>query len=205
MRKAGLEAASTASFVYDENGDWLTSSRHRLAQQHRRSRDIFNITGNRRIARRLHRAAGHRQGPTAQWITTVSRRFNHPDGSFAGVVIGDRQTPVIFPSFTANSISAPMALIALVSADGDRDGAQSRQRQLRRTRRVGRIAVQRHPLPSDRRGVYYFRSFLRWSASVSASTSGAAVIRSSCLATRAQDEVLAPWRHDAIVRRGVCL
>jgi hypothetical protein len=69
----------------DENGDWLTSSGSVIAN-----------LGDRPCFRR-HRQSSSGDallGPAVrgksdgEWVITLSRCFNRPDGSFAGVVVG---------------------------------------------------------------------------------------------------------------------
>lgn len=74
-------------FIYDEQGDWLLNSNGTIPVGANNSdRDYF-------IYHRDHTAPGPYLGPsirsrsTNDWIMTVSRRINHPDGSFAGVAI----------------------------------------------------------------------------------------------------------------------
>ena len=74
-------------FVYDETGRWLaTTEKVDIAglnnsdrdyfQRHRASPDRGTLIG---------RPVKSRSG--GQWIVTASRRFNHPDGRFAGVAL----------------------------------------------------------------------------------------------------------------------
>ncbi|MDI2595265.1 diguanylate cyclase [Pseudomonas sp. N3-W] len=74
-------------FIYDENGRWLLNSNGPIpAGANNSDRDYF-------IYHRDHTDAASFIGPaihsrsTNDWIITVSRRINHPDGSFAGVTI----------------------------------------------------------------------------------------------------------------------
>ncbi|GGP21232.1 sensor domain-containing diguanylate cyclase [Silvimonas iriomotensis] len=74
-------------FVYDEQGNWLTSSQAQVSYNLNNSdRDYF-------IWHRTHTDRGPHIGKpvisrsTGLWIIPVSRRFNHDDGSFAGVVL----------------------------------------------------------------------------------------------------------------------
>ncbi|TVT86035.1 sensor domain-containing diguanylate cyclase [Pseudomonas sp. H3(2019)] len=74
-------------FVYDEQGRWLLNSNGIIpAGANNSDRDYF-------IYHRDHTDPGPYLGPsirsrsTNEWIMTVSRRVNHPDGSFAGVTI----------------------------------------------------------------------------------------------------------------------
>ncbi|WP_350616074.1 sensor domain-containing diguanylate cyclase [Pseudomonas sp. HY7a-MNA-CIBAN-0227] len=74
-------------FIYDEHGSWLFNSNGIIpAGANNSDRDYF-------IYHRDHTDPATFIGPsirsrsTNEWITTVSRRINHPDGSFAGVTI----------------------------------------------------------------------------------------------------------------------
>jgi len=74
-------------FIYDEQGGWLLNSNGVIPVGANNSdRDYF-------IYHRDHTDPGPYLGPsihsrsTNEWIMTVSRRINHPDGSFAGVTI----------------------------------------------------------------------------------------------------------------------
>jgi diguanylate cyclase (GGDEF)-like protein/PAS domain S-box-containing protein len=181
-------------FVYDENGDWLTSSGpigsnigdRSYFQHHKQSPERDAFIG--------HPVKGKVDG---DWITTVSRRFNHPDGSFAGVVIA-AVSASYFSDFYRQFNIGTNGAAALVSADGvvmarsPDDGSY-----------VGRDVSGGSLFTGIRSqgasGVYYFRSFLDGFQRLGAYQ------RSSrypfvVLATRAQDEVLAPWRRAAIVR-----
>lgn len=74
-------------FIYDEQGRWLLNSNGVIpAGANNSDRDYF-------IYHRDHSDSGPYLGPsirsrsTNEWIMTISRRINHPDGSFAGVTI----------------------------------------------------------------------------------------------------------------------
>jgi len=74
-------------FIYDEQGRWLLNSNGTIpAGANNSDRDYF-------IYHRDHTDPTPFIGPsirsrsTNEWIITVSRRINHPDGSFAGVTI----------------------------------------------------------------------------------------------------------------------
>lgn len=74
-------------FVYDENGRWLVNSNGASVPQSNNSdREYF-------VFHRDHPERGPHIGPsiksrsTGEWIMTVSRRINHPDGRFAGVAL----------------------------------------------------------------------------------------------------------------------
>ena len=93
-------------------------------------------TGSHRQARRVptsatvntfaiisNRPRGRYFGPpfesriNADWITTVSRRFNHPDGSFAGIVLATIGANYFSEFYRQFSIGAHGA-ITLFGADG---------------------------------------------------------------------------------------
>lgn len=74
-------------FVYDEKGRWIVNSQEVLLKNmNNADRDYF-------IFHRNHADRGPYIGPpirsrsTGEWIITVSRRLEHPDHSFAGVVL----------------------------------------------------------------------------------------------------------------------
>ena len=74
-------------FVYDENGRWIANSNGaEVGVANNSDREYF-------IYHRTHPDRGPHIGPSiksrssGEWIMTVSRRVNHPDGSFAGVAL----------------------------------------------------------------------------------------------------------------------
>lgn len=192
-RKASLKRVH-GLLITDENGDWLASSgamgsnlgdreyfRHHLQST---SRDAF-------VGRPV------KSKTTGEWISTVSRRFNHPDGRFAGVVvatIGARYFAEFYRQFdigasgTLSLLSADAITMARIPDDGTNVGRDVSDGPFFRGTRSG---------PSS--GVYHFRSALDGLQRLSFYQ------RSDrypfiLLATKAQDEVLAPWRRDTITR-----
>lgn len=104
-------------FVYDETGRWLATTEDvNLAglnngdrdyfQQHRASTDRGTLVG---------RPVKSRSG--GQWIITLSRRFNHPDGSFAGVVLTSIDV-AYFTQFYRRFDIGPNGSVSLLNADG---------------------------------------------------------------------------------------
>lgn len=74
-------------FVYDEDGRWVANSNGaELPSANNADREYF-------IFHRDHPDRGPHIGPSiksrssGEWIMTVSRRLNHPDGRFAGVAL----------------------------------------------------------------------------------------------------------------------
>lgn len=74
-------------FIFDEKGRWLVNSRGLSAPR------ANNVDREYFIFHRDHPDRGPyighsiRSRSTEDWIMTVSRRINHPDGSFAGVAV----------------------------------------------------------------------------------------------------------------------
>jgi hypothetical protein len=86
LRKATLSRIR-GLFVYGEDGRWLlttekinlvglNNSDRNYFQRHRESADLNTLIGQ-----------PVRSKSGGQWIVTLSRRYNHPDGSFAGVAL----------------------------------------------------------------------------------------------------------------------
>ncbi|AZO82182.1 MULTISPECIES: diguanylate cyclase [unclassified Bosea (in: a-proteobacteria)] len=189
-------------FVYDEAGRWLaTTEKVPLAglnnsdrayfQHHRQSDD-----------QRPHLGQPVKSRSGGQWIITVSRRLNHPDGTFAGVVLATIDA-AYFSQFYSRFDLGPNGAVTLLSANGillarsPDDGTY-----------VGRD-MSRTPLLKERTtrpfaSTYYFKSPLDGVRRLSA-------YRFSerypllLLATEAQEDVLAPWRQGALIRTAIVL
>jgi diguanylate cyclase (GGDEF)-like protein/PAS domain S-box-containing protein len=192
-RKAALKRINSL-VILDENGDWLVSSGPMGS----------NLGDREFFQHHLQSAArekfvGHpvKSVSTGEWITTVSRRFNHPDGRFAGVVVATIGASYFSEFYRQFDIGASGTL-SLLSADGitqariPDDGTN-----------VGRDVSDgpffRGTRSGGPSGVFYFRSALDGLQRLSFYQ------RSDrypfiLLATKAQDEVLAPWRRATITR-----
>lgn len=185
-------------FVYDETGRWLATTEHvdfsglnnsdrEYFRQHRDSPEKGTLIG---------RPVKSRSG--GQWIITASRRINHPDGSFAGVVLLTIDV-AYFAKFYERFDVGPNGSASLLNNAGimlarahDESGAY-----------VGRD-LSNAPLFRERESrpaaaVYYFRSPIDGVQRLSYYQ------RSSnyplmVLASKSQDDVLAPWRHAAATR-----
>jgi hypothetical protein len=86
LRKSSL-GRIRGLFIYDETGNWLaTSEAVSLKGLNNSDRAYFRHHAQSDDHRTLiGRPVKSRSG--GQWIITVSRRFNHPDGRFAGVAL----------------------------------------------------------------------------------------------------------------------
>jgi diguanylate cyclase (GGDEF)-like protein/PAS domain S-box-containing protein len=181
--------------ICDENGNWLTSSG--VTGANLSDRDYF---------RHHKQSADHGvyvSGPymsgtnNAEWIVTVSRRFDHADGSFGGLVfaaISARYFAEFYQQFDIGDNGAITLLNdhGVVLARSPDNGTY-----------VGRDTSSgplfRDALLQSPQGAYHFKSPLDGMQRVSyyrRSDRFPLVI----LATVQQDEALASWRHAAIAR-----
>jgi len=189
-------------FVYDETGRWLATteqidfaklnnSDRDYFQRHRASPDRGTLIG---------RPVKSRSG--GQWIITASRRFNHPDGSFAGVALTTIDVGY-FSQFYQQFDIGTNGAVSLLSADGimlarsgddgtyvGRDMSGSPLFKSLASRPAASVYYFKSPLDGLQRLSYYKLSS-RFPLLV--------------LATRAQDDVLESWRHEALTRMAFVL
>lgn len=116
VRKANMRRLS-GIFVYDENGRWLASTENvDLAGYNNADRDYFvrhRLSPDRAIL--IGRPVQSKSG--GQWVITMSRRWNHPDGSFGGVAAVTVDT-AYFESFYRQFDVGPRGTITLMTGDG---------------------------------------------------------------------------------------
>ncbi|RXT49209.1 sensor domain-containing diguanylate cyclase [Bradyrhizobium betae] len=190
-------------FVYDETGRWLATteqidfsklnnSDREYFQRHRNSPDRSTLIG-----RPVRSRAG------GQWIITASRRVNHPDGSFAGVALLTIDVDYFVKFFERFDVGSNGSA-SLLNNDGimlarsrDESGAfigrdLSNAPLFRQweSRPAAAVYYFKSPLDNVQRLSYYQRSS-RYPLMV--------------LASKSQDEVLAPWQRAAAVRVAVVL
>ncbi|GAU85927.1 diguanylate cyclase [Bosea sp. BIWAKO-01] len=184
-------------FVYDETGQWLATTE---------SINLSGLNNSDRVYFQHHRDVDDRRAflghpvqsrSGGQWIVTVSRRFNHSDGSFAGVVLATIDVDYfaafyrqfdIGPSGAVSLLSTDGILIARSAGDGSYVGRDMSATQLIRDQ-----------LPRASSGIYYFRSPLDGLPRLSfykVSDRFPFVL----LATQAEHDVLARWREGLITR-----
>ena len=134
---------------------------------------------------------------TGDWMTTVSRRYNHPDGSFAGVVLATVSANYFSQFYQQFQVSAHSS-IALLSANGivlarsPEDGTYA-------GRDLSNRPLFRDPSLQSRSGIYSFKSPLDGMERLS-SYQRSDRFPLLILATVQQEEVLAEWRDGAISR-----
>ena len=184
--------------ICDENGNWISSSGatggnlddrdYFQYHKHSASNDVF-------VGRPV-------KGKTdGKWVTTVSRRFNHPDGSFAGVVVATI-TASYFGDFYSQFDVGAGGSLSLLSTDGITMARMPDHNNVGRD--ISNGPFFRGTRSSGPSGVHYFRSLIDGTQRLGFYQ------RSSrypftVLATKSVDEVLAPWRHQAIGRMSFVL
>lgn len=196
LRRAALTRISSLS-IYDESGRWPATLEepHRLSpdvsdrayfQHHEQSTDLGAFVGPPVKSR-----------TSGEWSITLSRRFNHPDGRFAGVVLGSISSKY-FAEFYQQFEIGSRGAISLVGADGI-----LLSRSVKFTDFVGTdlsgVPLFKEPLSLSRAGAYYFKSPLDGLQRLSffkRSDRFPLVV----LATMDVEEVLGPWREKFLVR-----
>ncbi|WP_027530630.1 diguanylate cyclase domain-containing protein [Bradyrhizobium sp. WSM3983] len=185
-------------FVYDEAGRWLAAtepvdfsklnnSDREYFQRHRDSPDRNTLIG-----RPVRSRAG------GQWIITASRRINHPDGSFAGVALVTIDA-AYFVKFYGRFDVGPNGSASLLNNDGIMLARSHDQNGTFVGRDLSNAPLYREWNSRPAAAVYYFTSPLdgvqRLSYYQRSSRYPLMVV-----ATKAEDEVLAPWRRAAVTR-----
>jgi diguanylate cyclase (GGDEF)-like protein/PAS domain S-box-containing protein len=189
-------------FVYDAAGRWLATtepvnpalfnnSDREYFKQHRASPDKGLLIGS---------PIRSRSG--GQWVITASRRFDHPDGSFAGVVLATIDASY-FSNFYKRFDLGSTGVITLIDKSGivlarsvDNDASVGRD--------ISSTPLIRDLNTRGPAGLYYFKSPFDQTLRLS-------FYRLSerfpllVLATEAKDEVLAPWRGEATIRMALVL
>jgi diguanylate cyclase (GGDEF)-like protein/PAS domain S-box-containing protein len=189
-------------FVFDETGRWLATTLHTdFAGLNNSDRDYF-----------IHHRASPDRGTligrpvksrdTGQWVITASRRFDHPDGSFAGVAVTTTDTAYFSDFYQQFDIGANGA-ISLLNADGiiltrrpdsggdiGRDMSSTPLFKSLHNRPPASVYYFKSPLDGMRR-LSFYRLSNRYPILI--------------LATEAQDDVLAPWRAEAFARMSFVL
>jgi diguanylate cyclase (GGDEF)-like protein len=74
-------------FVYGADGSWLVNSLERPVSGNNADREYFRYH-REHPGRAVHIGKPVRSRSSGDWVLPVSRRLEHPDGSFAGVALG---------------------------------------------------------------------------------------------------------------------
>ena len=186
-------------FVYDETGQWLTTTESiDFAKLNNADREYFKRhrnTDDRNTF--IGKPVKSRSG--GQWIVTASRRFEHSDGSFAGVALVTIDVSY-FSKFYEQFDIGPDGAVTLLSADGIILARTHDEASIGRDLSGARLFREMDERPSA--SVYYFKSPIDGKERLSfykRSNRYPLVI----LATKAKDDVLAPWRKDALIRMAI--
>ncbi|MBB4373113.1 diguanylate cyclase (GGDEF)-like protein/PAS domain S-box-containing protein [Bradyrhizobium sp. cir1] len=185
-------------FVYDETGRWLATTEHidfsglnnsdrEYFRQHRDSPDKGTLIG---------RPVKSRSG--GQWIITASRRIDHPDGSFAGVVLLTIDV-AYFVKFYERFDFGPNGSASLLNNGGIMLARSRDEAGAFVGRDLSNAPLFREWKNRPTAAVYYFKSPLDGVQRLSYYQ------RSSryplmALASKSQDDVLMPWRRAAVTR-----
>ncbi|MEG1689963.1 MAG: sensor domain-containing diguanylate cyclase [Hafnia sp.] len=103
-------------FIYDDKGRWIVNSRGVLPPNANNSDREYFIFHRDHPERGPHIGPSIRSRSTGDWVITVSRRFNHPDGSFAGVVTATLYLKHFLKLYNSIEVGHN-GVITLISAD----------------------------------------------------------------------------------------
>lgn len=192
-RKKAMERVHSLAII-DDQGNWLTSPGTIASTL---SDDAFFRYHQLSPKREAHIGRPVKSLVDGEWVVTLSRRFNKPDGSFGGVVlaaIGSRFLSHFYEQFEIGRNSS----VTLMYGDG-MIIARNPNNDKFVGRSVGDAPLFRDASLQRPSGAYHFRSLLDGAKRVSFFK------RSSryplvLLATVDKDELLAPWRGAAISR-----
>ncbi|MGJ4995393.1 diguanylate cyclase [Bradyrhizobium sp. HKCCYLS3077] len=183
-------------FAYDEKGDWLATTEDvTLANYNNADREYF---GHHRNSADRSLLIGHpvQSKSGGQWVITLSRRWNHADGRFGGVVLATIDV-AYFAQFYRQFDVGHHGTISLMS----RDGAVLADNADPDPRRLGRPIVDAIPYhPAS--GILQFRRFGETLQRIGF-YQHAQRYPFLILATRTEADILAVWRHEAFLRIAV--
>jgi PAS domain-containing protein len=187
-------------FIYDRDGSWLATTENVDRSKFNNSdRDYFQ-THARSASRELLIGKPVRSKSVGEWIVTVSRRFDRPDGSFGGVALATIETGY-FSRFYAEFDTGPHGAISLLSRDGVLF-ARSKDPDAY----VARDLSDSPWFTTERKdtAIYHFTSPLdgRERLSVYQRSKRYPLL---IFATKAKEDVLASWRGEAASRLTVLL
>jgi two-component system, sensor histidine kinase and response regulator len=181
-------------FVYDETGAWIASSLPAIPSNANNADREYMIYHRNHTDRGPHLGLPVVSRSSGVWVIPVSRRFDHPDGSYAGVVLATLDTAYFQNFYDTFDIGQHGAILLAL-----RDGTLLVRRPLA-TRSIGQKLT----------GSSLFQDYLAKSSSgvaaIVSSTDGVTrlngyrVLDSYPLVVAAalsRDEVLEPWRADA--------
>jgi len=104
-------------FIYDEHGNWLTNSQPTLLSGFNNADRAYFIFHSTHSDRGLHIGAPIISRSTNKWIIPVSRRIDHPDGSFAGIALATLNVDYFTVFYESLDLGHDGAM-ALITNDG---------------------------------------------------------------------------------------
>lgn len=103
-------------FIHDEKGQWVADSNGSIPSNTNYADREYFIYHREHLDRGPHIGPSIRSRSTGDWAIPVSRRINHPDGSFAGVVVASLYLNHFLQLYNSIDIGAN-GVINLMSAD----------------------------------------------------------------------------------------
>jgi diguanylate cyclase (GGDEF)-like protein/PAS domain S-box-containing protein len=201
-RRKGTLGRIRGLFVYDEAGRWLATTENiDLAAFNNSDRDYFKY--HQRSPDRtslVGKPVRSRSG--GQWIITVSRRFDHPGGSFAGVVLATIDANYFAKLYRQFDIG-PNGTVSLLSVRGIML-ARSVDNESYVGRDLSDAPLMKSLYMRSPASIYYFTSPLDGIQRL-----GFYKLNNRypvlILVTEAVDDALADWRQEAIERMAQAL
>ncbi len=192
-RKTAIERIHSLAII-DDKGNWLTSAG---AITSTLSDDEFFRHHQLSPNRDAYVGRPVKSLVDGEWVITLSRRFNKPDGSFGGVVLATISANYLSHFYQQFEIGRNSS-VSLVHADGIII-ARNPDNGKYVGRSVADAPLFRDPSLQQASGAYHFKSPLDGAERVSFfKRSGRFPLL--LLATVDRDELLAPWRSAAISR-----
>jgi diguanylate cyclase (GGDEF)-like protein/PAS domain S-box-containing protein len=197
-RKAASKRVNALGII-DERGDWLASSGamgknlgdREYFRHHQQSTDRAVFIGR-----------PVKSSMTGEWVVTLSRRFNHADGSFGGIVVASISARY-FSEFYDQFDLGQSGTVSLVSIDGI-ILARVPDNSANVGRDVSEGTIFKAVRAGGSSGVNYLKSYLDGMLRISFHQQSSRY-PFIVVVTRAQDEVLASWRQATIIRMAVVL
>jgi diguanylate cyclase (GGDEF)-like protein/PAS domain S-box-containing protein len=193
VRKKAIERIHSLAII-DEHGNWLTSPGTIASTL---SDDAFFRYHQLSPKREAHIGHPVKSLLDGEWVVTLSRRFNKPDGSFGGVVLAAISSKYLSHFYEQFEIGRNSS-VTLIHGDGFII-ARNPSNERFVGRNVGDTPLFRDPSLQRPSGTSHFKSPLDGVERVSFfKRSGRYPF--VLLATVDKDELLAPWRAAAISR-----
>jgi diguanylate cyclase (GGDEF)-like protein/PAS domain S-box-containing protein len=188
-------------FVYDDAGRWLaTTEAVNLSAYNNSDRDYFRYHKQwpdraMLIGRPVHSKS------SGQWVITLSRRWNHADGSFGGVVLATIDA-AYFSQYYSQFDLGPQGAIALVNRDGIVMARAPDAKEIGRDVSAAPFFQGSHGLKMQ--GAVHFNSVLDGTPRIGAFQKSDR-FPMIMLVSKTVDDVLAPWREDVGKRLALVL